>query len=215
MNLGVLDAPQRVVWAELDQVPAHFTLYGGTAIALRLGHRQSIDFDLCAFRAIDPRALRNDTPFLASAETLLQDVNTLTVLLDRGGPVKVSFFRLPRRRRVRLPQQVRARALVVASLLDLAATKVEVIQARAERKDYLDIDALLTHANLALPDMLGAASAAFGEQFNPQISLKALSHFADVSGGVPADVQARLAHAARSVDLDLLPTIAPLFEPSA
>jgi hypothetical protein len=37
--------PPRALWAEPDATPDHFTLYDGTALALRLGHRQSVDFD--------------------------------------------------------------------------------------------------------------------------------------------------------------------------
>jgi hypothetical protein len=44
----ILPAPQRTLWPELDATPDHFTLYGGTALALRLGHRQSGDFLLLA-----------------------------------------------------------------------------------------------------------------------------------------------------------------------
>jgi hypothetical protein len=38
----------------LIQVPAEFTLYGGTAIALHLGHRHSADFDFFGSRPFDP-----------------------------------------------------------------------------------------------------------------------------------------------------------------
>ena len=44
-RLDILPASQRTLWPELDATPDHFTLYGGTALALRLGHRQSVDFD--------------------------------------------------------------------------------------------------------------------------------------------------------------------------
>jgi len=44
-RLNILPPAQRSLWPHLVQVPGHFVLYGGTAIALRLGHRQSIDFD--------------------------------------------------------------------------------------------------------------------------------------------------------------------------
>jgi hypothetical protein len=40
----VLPQPQKALWSELKDVPDTFVLYGGTAIALQLGHRQSIDF---------------------------------------------------------------------------------------------------------------------------------------------------------------------------
>jgi hypothetical protein len=44
-RLDILPSAQRSLWPHLVQVPCHFVLYGGTAIALCLGHRQSVDFD--------------------------------------------------------------------------------------------------------------------------------------------------------------------------
>ncbi len=44
-QLSILPKPQRVFLPLLEQVPKRFILYGGTAIALRLGHRESVDFD--------------------------------------------------------------------------------------------------------------------------------------------------------------------------
>ena len=53
-RLDILPEPQWRLWPELVEVPDAFTLYGGTAVALRLGHRQSIDFDFFALEPIDP-----------------------------------------------------------------------------------------------------------------------------------------------------------------
>src|SRR5205085_7929658 len=44
-RLDILPAPQRTLWSELVALPRHFVLYGGTALALRLGLRVSVDFD--------------------------------------------------------------------------------------------------------------------------------------------------------------------------
>ena len=44
-RLDILPPPQISLWPELGQVPADFALYGGTALALHLGDRESIDFD--------------------------------------------------------------------------------------------------------------------------------------------------------------------------
>jgi hypothetical protein len=45
LYLSILPESQRKLWTELNQVPSEFVLYGGTALALRLGHRISVDFD--------------------------------------------------------------------------------------------------------------------------------------------------------------------------
>ncbi|MCX6903020.1 MAG: hypothetical protein NTW03_06000, partial [Verrucomicrobia bacterium] len=42
--LNALPTAQRTLWPELEQVPRHFVLYGGTALALRLGHRPEPPF---------------------------------------------------------------------------------------------------------------------------------------------------------------------------
>jgi hypothetical protein len=44
-NLSMLPPPQLKLWLELGETPEAFTLYGGTALALRFGHRTSVDFD--------------------------------------------------------------------------------------------------------------------------------------------------------------------------
>ena len=125
--------------------------------------------------------------------------NTLTVTVDREGPVKVSFFGGLRLGRVGEPEAAPDTGLLVASRLDLAATKVAVVQQRAEQKDYLDLAALL-RAGIGLADMLGAAAALYGAQFNPLISLKALSYFADGDlPGLPNDLKVLLSSEAAAV----------------
>ena len=94
-KLNMLPPPQRRLWTELAATPAQFILYGGTAIALRLGHRQSVDFDLFSFAPFAPDALFDGIPFLAGAVVLQSAPNTLTCRIDRGGPVQVSFFGVP------------------------------------------------------------------------------------------------------------------------
>jgi len=49
----VLAAPQRRLWNEHVAVPKEFVLYDGTALALQLGHRRSLDFDFFGERPFD------------------------------------------------------------------------------------------------------------------------------------------------------------------
>jgi hypothetical protein len=114
-------------------------------------------------------------------------------MVERDGPVQVSFFGGLGLRRVRNPEPAGDSGVLVASLLDLAATKVKVVQDRAEAKDYLDIARLLEEG-LDLADALGAAVAVYGRAFNPLLSLKALSYFADGDlPSLPKEIQSRLA----------------------
>jgi hypothetical protein len=177
-NLACLPAAQREVWPSLAAVPRRFVLYGGTALALRLGHRQSADFDFFSSDPFSPGSLFEEIPWLQQAEPLQSSPDTLSVLTQREGGVRVAFFGGLHLGRVGEPQPTTDGVLLVASLLDLAGTKAAVVQQRAEKKDYLDLAALL-QGGVSLEQAMGAAQALYRDQFNPMITLKALAYFGD------------------------------------
>ena len=204
-RLDILPAAQKRLWPELSAVPNAFVLYGGTALALHLGHRHSEDFDFFGSRSFDVQRLQAAIPFLAGATVVQRAPDTLTAIVERGGPVKVSFFGVPELPRLRKPEVVKENGLQVASLLDLAGTKASVVQTRAEARDYIDIDALIRLGKIDLPTALAAAGGIYGKAFNPEITLKALCYFEDGNlRGLPEDMRLRLTSAAREVDLDQL-----------
>src|ERR1700674_397880 len=140
-RLDVLPVAQRRLWPELAETPARFTLYGGTAIALRLGHRQSVDFDFFASTSFEPAALLEDVPYLKGAVLRQSAANTLTATVDRGGSVQLSFFGGLGLGQVAPAEIVAGPGFKVAALIDLAGMKAAVVTQRAELRDYLDIHA--------------------------------------------------------------------------
>ncbi len=205
LHRDILPPPQRRLFAELGAVPGRFVLYGGTAIALQLGHRVSIDFDFFTSGPLDAESLYRQVSWLAEAQPLRQAPDTLTVRVDREGPVKLSFFATPMLRQLRQPLALAQPSIRMASLLDLAGTKASVVQQRAEAKDYLDLHALI-QSGISLPLALSAARAIFGARFEPQSTLKALSFFGDGNlATLDPEVKARLVADVRGVDLDQLP----------
>lgn len=209
-RLDILPPPQRRLWDELGAaIPSGFVLYGGTGLALRLGHRNSEDFDFFSNESFLPADLERQVPFLQDSQRIQSSQNTLVSLVDRDGPVKVSFFGGVGLRRVDEPEVAEDAGVLIASLLDLAATKVKVVQDRAETKDYLDVSRILKEG-LDLSRILGAALAVYGDAFNPLLSLKALCYFGDGDlRRLPEAVKQRLASAAASVDPDRLPRVEP------
>lgn len=192
LRLDILPKAQRALWQQLGATPSYFTLYGGTAIALQLGHRQSIDFDFFAAHEIIPNDLLQSIPYLNSATVIQLEANTLACQIGDKEPVNVSFFGLPWLKQIRPHMLDAASGVRLASLIDLAGTKMHTVQQRAEVKDYLDIDALL-QSGLSLGMMLSAATYLFGAQFNPVLTLKALTYFEE--GNVlmlPQDARNRL-----------------------
>lgn len=181
LRTDALPDSQRRLWPHLAPAASlGFVLYGGTAIALREGHRASIDFDFFPGRPLDRAALASALPFTVTSTTLQETADTLTVMTRDAvvGEVKVSFFALPDFGRVGQPERTDDGVLLVASRDDLLATKLETILQRAESKDYRDIAALL-RAGANLAHGLGGARALFGRTFQPAEALKALVYFRD------------------------------------
>ncbi len=211
-RLDILPAAQRQLWPELRPIQQHgYVLYGGTAIALRLGHRQSVDFDFFSAQRVDPQRLRAALPFVRRATVRQESTNTFEVETATG--VKVAFFGGLEFGRVGRPQRTADGVIRVASLDDLMATKVKVILQRSESKDYRDIAAML-RAGARLEIGLAAAEKMFQPTFPPNESLKALVYF---EGGDMARLSAEdrkvLVHAARQVKSLPAVTISPGLAP--
>lgn len=175
---SVLPEPQQRLWPELAQIPRNFVLYGGTALALRLGHRVSLDFDFFSSSPFLPDQLLASLPMLRSAKVLQNVSQTLTVAVDRNGRVQLSFFGGLTLGRVGEPDVTRDGTLLVASLLDLAGTKAATVTQRAEAKDYLDLIALMQNG-VTLGEAMAAARAIYGGQYNELLTLKSLTYFGD------------------------------------
>jgi len=202
-RFDTLPPPQRRLWPELVQVPKHFVLYGGTAIALRLGHRASVDFDFFTSESFAPETLLANLPLLAQAKVLQNVSQTLTVALDRAGNVKLSFFGDLRLGRVGEPEETSDGVVAVASLLDLAGTKAAVVTQRAEAKDYIDMLTII-ETGIPLVQAMAAAQAIYGKQYNPLMTLKSLTYFGDGDlHKLTSDQKSKLVKAATEQPLDL------------
>ncbi len=209
-RLESLPPPQRALWDELVEVPRAFTLWGGTAIALHLGHRTSVDFDFFSTVPVDLDAVLREVPFLRKAKILQREPNTLTCAVSRRGPLKLSFFVVQGALKpIKPPHVCAGNDLQIAALIDLAAMKAKVVQDRPEAKDYIDIDAMIASGGISLAKALSAAALVYGSSYAPIATLKALSFFDDGNlATLPKDARARLVAAVRAVDLGRLPKIA-------
>src|ERR1700692_4765828 len=94
MHREVLTEPARALFPSLARFRG-FYLAGGTALALQIGHRVSVDFDLFSDENIDRSLLpRIQCEFseAASIAPLINNLDELTVLVD---DVKITFLKYP------------------------------------------------------------------------------------------------------------------------
>ena len=153
MHTEILTADQLLVLDRLSSVPgvAEFYLAGGTALALRHGHRRSVDFDF--FRPDDfdtfELAGRLET-CVERYEQLPSGEHTLHVRLEG---VSASFFRLP----YPLLREVDATpwGFGLADDIDIAAMKLDAVAGRGSRKDFVDLH-LLCRSGLSLQEIFTA-----------------------------------------------------------
>jgi hypothetical protein len=210
-RLDILPPAQQRLWPELSETPDEFTLHGGTAIALRLGHRPSVDFDFFAPTPFDPNALLRSIPYLRNSLLRQSSPNTLSVTVDRDGPVLVSFFGGLDLGQAAAADIAKGPNIKVASLLDLAGFKVAVITQRAELRDYIDVHTLLTKGGISLSEMLAAAQIIYGSEFSPLLSLKALAYHEDRAlADLSTDVRQDLINAVTATDLQNLPALSAI-----
>ena len=203
-----LGLPQQKIWPLLYQIPENFILYGGTAVSLRLGHRKSIDFDFFTSEIFLSDDLFSEIDFIENSVKIQEKPNTLTVLVSLAAssdPVKISFFGDLNLGQIN-PPDLAENDIFIASLEDLFGMKCATLSQRAEKKDYLDIHAIITRTNLELQDGLAAAQAIYGKQYNPVITLKSLVYFkegdvAELSQVVKDD----LVQAVRHVCVETIP----------
>jgi hypothetical protein len=204
-KFDVLPAAQQQIWNALAAAPRlGFVLYGGTAIALHLGHRRSIDFDFFRSGPLDKNQIRAEFAFVKGAAVLQDTPDTQVILAEMpAGLVKISFFGSIGFGRVNDPLLTRDGVLLVASLDDLMATKLKATLDRAEAKDYRDIAAMIS-AGASLSVGLGA----FKQMFNgePAQVLRAIGYFKDGDLNTLSRADQRLLRSARD-GVDVLPDV--------
>lgn len=148
-------------------------LAGGTGLALQVGHRVSEDFDFFRVEPFDVGRLYGALGEAGPAETLQEDRDTLTVLLEG---VKLSFLS------VADPFLFDARDyrfFGVADVRDIALMKLAAISSRGSRKDFVDLYTIL-RGGLSLERCFEWLPQKYGEsRINSYHVLKSLTWFED------------------------------------
>lgn len=150
-----------------------FDLGGGTAVALRLGHRVSIDLDLFTLDAFDPHELLGSLPGQSAREVLGVAPNSLNLRLNG---VKVDFLRhgYPRIRATTTIENLR-----MLDMPDIAAMKLAAVTNRGARKDFYDLVSLAQI--YGLPQLLDWYAEKF-PGFDVFPVIRSLTWFADAEG---------------------------------
>lgn len=172
----ILTKEQKELLPVIGKFSDNFYLVGGTAIALYLGHRQSIDFDL-----FTNKKLNNASIYSRIRRSRITGYNKLYEAFDQIhliiNGVKITFFDFP----YIIPHRRKFNSVMpIPSLPDLAAMKALAFGGRGKWKDYVDMYFLLKE-KFTLEKIILRAEKLFKGNFNGKVFCMQLTYFDDIS----------------------------------
>ena len=153
-----------------------FYLAGGTALALQIGHRLSVDFDLFSDGPIDGTLLSKMKKVFAEVpvEPVINNPDELTALV---GTVKTTFLSYPF---PVIESFVVVDSLRMLSVKEIGATKAYTIGRRGSYKDYVDLYFIVAENHASLEEIIAMAEVKFGHEFNSRLFTEQLLFMDDV-----------------------------------
>lgn len=150
-----------------------FGLVGGTAIALQIGHRRSIDFDLFTLNDFDNNRIRQiiRKSFLIQ-KTFIENPQELTLLVDN---VKLTFYKYPFE--ITFDEELKG-IIKMPDLLTLATMKSFALGKRAKWKDYVDLYFIFKECSIN--EVIAKTKKIFSSEFNEKLFREELSYFDDI-----------------------------------
>ncbi|OGZ09710.1 MAG: hypothetical protein A3D65_05270 [Candidatus Lloydbacteria bacterium RIFCSPHIGHO2_02_FULL_50_13] len=175
MHDEILTKEQRDLLPFVARFKKEFGLVGGTAIALHIGHRESLDFDLFNPNEFQNAEIRSVFSRAKMRIDILRNRRDELTFIVNG--VQMTFFHFP------YPIDYADTFDDVArmpTLLTLAAMKAFTLGQRSKWKDYVDLYFILRDYH-SLDEIIRTAEMVFGSEFNAKLFRQQLSYFGDVS----------------------------------
>ena len=179
MHTEVFDDRQIEILLWLKAFSKSFYLVGGTAIALHLGHRRSIDFDLFRSSPLVKHRIKaklQQIPF--KQVPLSEDVDQLHLLING---VKTTFFYFP----YPIDHPIKLENFFsVPTLLTLASMKAFAMGRRAKWKDYVDLYFILKN-HYTIQEICREGEKNFTNQFSEKLFREQLAFHKDIDYSEP------------------------------
>lgn len=165
----------------LKEFHRSFYLVDGTAIALHIGHRRSIDFDLFTFTKLDKFRIKSKLSSIPFKQTpIFEDYDQLHLLINQ---VKITFFNYPYP--IGHPLKVNS-FITMPTLLSLAAMKAFALGRRAKWKDYVDLYFILLNY-YTIEEISIEAQTLFGQLFSEKLFREQLAFHNDIDYTEPVE----------------------------
>jgi len=176
MHKEILTKKQQELLPLVRSFSKNFGLVGGTAIALHIGHRESIDFDLFTLEEFFNAKVRRIITKRGEKITKVykDEKGQFTFLID---DVQFTFFHYPFK--IKFSENFKG-IIKIPDLLTLAAMKAYALGRRAKWKDYVDLYFIINKYHSA-KKIVKRANDIFKAEFNERIFREQLSYFKDIN----------------------------------
>ena len=174
MYPNILSPEQIEIVPLLQNFKREFYLVGGTAIALQIGHRRSIDFDLFKPTKLNTKRILDKISQNKFRFTVTRRVYEQLNLNILG--VKITFFEYL----YPIEATVKFEGIRMPNLQTLAAMKAFALGRRSKWKDYVDLYFLLRD-HLKLEDILSKAKEIYGQEFLEKLFCAQLAFHKDIN----------------------------------
>lgn len=174
MHNEILTKDQLNLLPIVKSFSSKFGLVGGTAIALHLGHRESIDFDLFCYHEFNNYTIKAKiAKQLKIGDALVNRKGEYTIMINK---VKFTFFQFPYK--IEYSESF-DNIIKLPDILTLASMKAFALGRRAKWKDYVDLYFILKN-NHSVSDITKSGVEIFGKEFNEKIFRTQLAYFEDI-----------------------------------
>lgn len=173
MHPEVLSEQTKAVWDKCGFLKG-FYLAGGTALALQLGHRISVDLDFFSDNPIRRTLLSEIEGIFGPVHILVKNKDELTVIANE---VKMTFLHYPF---LLLHPTVFSNIVPLASVKDIVSMKAYTLGRRQSIKDYIDLYFIFLKNLISLSDAMEEARKKYGDIFNDRLFLEQLLYSDDL-----------------------------------
>lgn len=163
------------IFAKLKNFP-EFYLAGGTALALQIGHRISVDFDLFSSEEIS-KGLLSEIKRVFSSQKLALSISNPDELTVFVNGIKISFIKYPF---PIISDFAEYEKVKLAGIKEIAAMKAYVIGRRGSYKDYIDLYFIIYKGFVSLEEIINLSEKKYGSEFNSRLFLEQLVYLDDI-----------------------------------
>lgn len=174
--LEILDDARQRVFYKLGAFERFGYLAGGTALALQLNHRKSVDFDIFVQKPIGSELRREIKSVFGDRPYEVNTADQITFPVSDSIEITFLYYWYAPVRPL-----IETESVSLASVQDIIADKANTLGRRALWRDYVDLFVAIKNHNFSVAQIINLSTKKFSGEFVKEQFVDQLSYFNDVA----------------------------------